>query len=171
MEMTKELEETTIDWNAFEHGQELTAVRRLYAEGKFNLIPSVIINMTAEKEEQIQRMVDSAGVNTLHLESEVAVEFRKEEARLGRFPISTPEEEAYWQEKFDAEKAARIGSKTTVAKDGTNAEGKMETRLTDVTDSKPKCETCGREFGNKGLLTIHKRTHDQVARSQPAANV
>lgn len=172
MESLKEMEETTIDWNAFEHGQELNAVRRLYAEGKMNLIPSVIVNMTREKEAEIQKMVDSQGVSMLQSESAVAREFREEEARLGRFPISTPEEEAHWQKKFDEEKATRDRkAKATVEKkDGETVQ--TPPKLSEITTSdKPKCEVCGREFGNKGLLTMHKKTHDSIARNQPAVNV
>ena len=164
---TQELEETVIDWTAFEHGQELDNVRKLYNLGSFNLIPSVIVNMTMEKEKAIQSMVNSQGVNVLHSESAVAREFRQEEAKLGRFPISTPEEEAYWQAKFDAEKAERDGVK--VADEVEVAEPQ---RLSESTTAvKPKCTVCGKEAGNKGLLAAHMKSHDQIAKSQPPANV
>lgn len=106
-----------IEWKVFEKGQERDDVRKLYEQGHLKMIPSVIVHMTLEKEQEIQKMIDVDGRDVLEMESDVLNQMKEVETKTGVFPIQTPEDEETWQKKLDAERASRAklknGSKLT----------------------------------------------------------
>lgn len=155
------IEPIEINWSVFERGAEVDSVRKLYNEGSIKMIPSVIVDMTQEKEIEIQKMANAMNMDYLNVESEVAREFKEEERKLGRFPISNPTEEAYWQRRFDEEREQIRGS-------AVNAEPTQRLSTLRIGTEKPKCTTCGKDFSNNGLLTMHQRTHETLKQGAPA---
>lgn len=97
-------QDIVINWDVFRR-DEMDIIHKLMQNQRYDLIASALTDVDQIKERELQRVVDKYTDLVIIEDSKVREEMNDAEHKSGGKPvIDSPEKEAEWQAKLDAEK-------------------------------------------------------------------